>query len=359
MSWPPLLAVSGVHRRLQAIFPKGSPNRADCVREIAAKTIFVMLYVGAVEGRDTWLRPDQVTRMTDKQAKKSGTPERLFWVGESLKRGKSEIRGRWYAVNTRESIRDDTIRGGLAANGVVVEKAGLATTSSAPRYALSSGFASLFDPALQNSELEQAIADWQAKSLSVGALARIAMVRRGAVAGGQRVLVTYPSGETRQLVPGLSSLLSKAVVETFAPRFLKQPGVVLLSESKNKVVSRDDELAKAIGLKIKVDKNLPDIILADLGPSHPLLVFVEVVATDGPVSKERKEALTRIALGASFPLEHVAFVTVYLDRSVGPFKKTVDSLAWGTFVWLAAEPQNLVWLHEGSLQQVKTLAEWD
>jgi hypothetical protein len=51
-------------------------------------------------------------------------------------------------VNTRESIRDDTIRTGLAANGVVVEREGLATTSPEPRYALRTNFAALFDPTL-------------------------------------------------------------------------------------------------------------------------------------------------------------------------------------------------------------------
>lgn len=46
--------------------------------------------------------------------------------------------------------------------------------------------------------------------------------------------------------------------------------------------------------------------------------------------------------GVGFPLEHVAFVTVYLDRSAGPFKKTVDSRAWGSCAWFAAEPERLV-----------------
>ena len=47
--------------------------------------------------------------------------------------------------------------------------------------------------------------------------------------------------------------------------------MIFLSESGNKVVSRDDELARRIGLDIQADKDLPDIILADLGPIHPLL----------------------------------------------------------------------------------------
>ena len=89
-------------------------------------------------------------------------------------------------------------------------------------------------------------------------------------------------------------------IEEFAARFLAVPGVVFLSESANKVVTRDDQLARRIGLRIEVDRNLPDIVLVDLGPEHPLLVFVEVVATDGPIGETRKAALLRVAEEAGF-----------------------------------------------------------
>ena len=68
MPLPALPAVADIHERLQAIFPEGTANRNYVTREIAAKTVFVMLYVGAVEGAERWLRPDQVTRMTDAQS---------------------------------------------------------------------------------------------------------------------------------------------------------------------------------------------------------------------------------------------------------------------------------------------------
>ena len=64
--------------------------------------------------------------------------------------------------------------------------------------------------------------------MTPGALARVAMVREGAVAGADEVLVTYPSGETRRLAPGPSSVVSKAVVEVFALRFLHTPAVIVL-----------------------------------------------------------------------------------------------------------------------------------
>jgi len=354
---PKPLPVSDVHERLNAIFPEGTPRRAQCTWEIAAKTVFVMLYVGAVEGQEIWLRPDQVTRMTDRQAVKSDDRSRRSWTKESLRAGKGEIAGRWYAANTRESIRDDTIRTGLIPNNAVIEREGLATTSPAPRYALRSEFAALFDPELVGRHLKRAIVKWQEENLTAGALARIAMIRRGAIAGSDHVLVRFPNGDGRSMAPGPSSEIARAVVEDFATRYLEAPGVIFLSESRDKVVSRDDELAKSIGLNIEAQKHLPDIVLADLGPKHPLLVFVEVVASDGPMTSQRMQALAEVAQQAGFSASNVAFVTAYLDRSSPAFRKTVNALAWGTFVWFAGEPEHLLQLREGRTDRVTRLNE--
>ena len=257
MPLPPLLAVTDIHERLQTIFPEGTANRNYVTREIAAKTVFVMLYIGAVEGTECWLRPDQVTRMTDAQAALAEVQDREAWLAESMRPTAGYIEGQWYAANTREPIRDETLREGLVRMGAVKERAGLPTTSPRPRYALAEEFVRLFDSGLTGEVLQAGIEEWQRVNLSTGALARVAIMRRGAVAREGRVLVTFPSGETRQMEPGPSSVISRAVVEEFAPRFLEQPGVIWLSESRNQVVARDDRLARDIGLTIQPDRNLP------------------------------------------------------------------------------------------------------
>ena len=147
--------------------------------------------------------------------------------------------------------------------------------------------------------------------------------------------------------PGPSSVITKAVVEDFAKRFLEKPAVIWLSESRRHVVARDDALAQEIGLTIQPDKNLPDVILADLGPSEPLLVFVEVVATAGAISDARHAALMTLAKRAAFSENQVAFVTAYADRDESAFKASVSQLAWGSFAWFMSEPNNLLVLHRG------------
>jgi hypothetical protein len=342
MPLPTLLPREEIHKRLQAVFPEGTPHRNYCTRELAASTVFVALYVGAIEGSDIFFGPKHVYRMTDRQALRTDATSRGSYASKISGAGFQPPGRRWYSDNTREPIRDETLREGLVSVGAVTEKTDVPTTSSKPRYALTASFAALFDPALTDTHFQTAAAAWQAVTLNPGALARIALVRQGATAGGSHVLVTFPNGETRRMTAGPSTPITKAVIEVFAPRFLQKPTVLFVSESGNKVVARDDNLARTIGLNIEAHKNLPDIILVDLGPADPLLVFIEAVATDGPVNERRKKALEEIATKAGFPLQHIAFVTAYLDRSGQPFKKTVDALAWGSYAWFVSEPHGLV-----------------
>ena len=348
MPMPAMLDVPQIQERLRVIFPHGITNRNYVTREIAAKTVFVLLYVGAIGGTERWLRPDQITRMTDAQAALTSDEARQAWQEASVRPDTGYIEGRWYATNTREPIRDETLREGFVRTGAVKEREGLPTTSPRPRYALDPDFAALFHPALAASEFEAAVASWQDANLSGGALARVAILRRAVVASEEKILVAFPNGEARYMEPGPSSVLSKAVIEEFATRFLESPGVIWLSESRNQIVARDDQLAQVIGLSIQPDRHLPDLILVDIGPSEPLLVFVEIVATAGSVNESRRNALLSMATEANFREDQVAFVTAFADRDAPAFKASVSELAWRSFVWFASEPEHVMVMHRGS-----------
>ncbi|MFZ5791322.1 MAG: BsuBI/PstI family type II restriction endonuclease [Pseudomonadota bacterium] len=345
MTLLPLLNRDVIRERLFVIFPEGAPERDKCVRGAAAATVFALLYVGAVEGADRWLGPVHVVRMSDAQARKDTDKERLdYWRHPKL------IGERWYQENSREQVRDEVLRQGLIPNNAVVERAGLPTTSSAPRYALRPGFAALFDPSLDNEALSKQAEKWRAVNMAAAVLARIKLLRRGAAANTEGVLVRFPNGETRRMAAGLSSEISRAVIEEFAPRFLVNPAVLWLSESREKVVARDDRLAADLRLEIDPGRNLPDVILVDLGqePDDFLIVFVEVVATDGAMTPQRVNALLSMATAAGYGPDQVAFVTAYFTRSRTEFKKTIPSLAWHSFAWFVAEPDQVIVLHDGS-----------
>ena len=120
---------------------------------------------------------------------------------------------------------------------------------------------------------------------------------------------------------------------------------------------RDDALAQDVGLTIQPDRNLPDVILVDLGPPDPLLVFVEVVATAGPMSEARRTVLMEVATEAGFIAEQVAFVTAYADRAASAFRGSVSELAWRSFAWFMSEPQHIVVMRHGEENDGVPLAD--
>lgn len=308
---------------------------------MAASTVFTMLYLGAVEGLGYYLKPDQVTRMDDLQAGKTSDADRLSWRTLSIQRGG---RPGWYAKNTREPIRDETIRQGLISYGAVFEAEYLPTTSPKGRYALFADFAELFDPGLAGEALATKIQNWRDAHLSQESLARIRILGNAAVSKSDAVIVRFPNGESRLMSPGLSSEITKALVERFAPLFLRNPGVLWLSESGQRETYRDVKLLHELGINIEADRLLPDVVLVDLGVGDdpPLFVFVEVVATDGPISETRKQALLKLVTSAGYRAETVAFISAYLDPGAPAYRRTNAMLAWGTFVWFLTHEDGLV-----------------
>ena len=293
--------------------------------------------------------------MTDEQAVMQTPEKRKEWLALSQsKDAPRDIPGRWYKPNTREPIRDETIREMVRLNAVI-ERAGLATTSPLPRYSLQAQFADLFNPKLQGEELDLAIQKWQEDFLSATSLARVALSKRLVSASSDGVLVNLPNGETRKMASGPSSELAKAVVEQFAKKFMKDPAVILMSESAKKLLLKDDDLCQAIGFDVDVSTVLPDLILAELGEKQPIIVFIECVASDGPINDRRKLELLELAAKAGYKEKDCVCVTVFRDRSNSVSRKLVPSISWGTFIWYASEPDNIIYLREGNEERAVSI----
>lgn len=315
---------------------------------MAAKTVYVFLYGGMIEGAEYCLRPSHIYFFTDEQAQNIVDEERLSWIVKSKKPGYRPEGKRWYADTTREPIRDETIRFGLLDVGAVGKIPGVPVTSSLPIYYLKKDFAAIFEPQLNDEQVADAILMWQQKHLTPAARARMALLAAGKLKGADEVLVNCPDGTVAKLAAGPSSIISKAVVEEFAVKFLSSPALLWLSESGAKVRYHDDQTAKALGLDIDQSKVLPDIILANIGESgdDTHLIFVEVVASDGPMTLTRRDALLSYVTQAGFPEKQCLFGTAFEDRADSAFRKCLPELAWGTFVWFRSEPECLMWLYE-------------
>jgi len=198
---------------------------------------------------------------------------------------------------------------------------------------------------LPQSQFENEALTWQKRYLSTAELARVRIMQERQ-AGEGAVSVTMPNGERRNLATGNSSLIAKAVIEQFAARFLRQPAVLWISESGNKVVLQDDRLMRDLGLPIDQQRLLPDLVLADLGRENTLLVFVEIVYSDGPVTEARKGELLKMTEAAGYEHQHVAFISAFERRDSPPLKGRLSGIAVDTLVWCMAEPDLLIWLGE-------------
>ncbi len=340
---PSLIGVEAVRERLAVIFPEAFPDRGILVGKMAAHVVFVFLYGGFIEGSDRLLRPSLVYFFTAEQARRVKRTERLAWLAQAFRPGYRPAGKSWYADTSRESIRDDLMRNRLIPMGILGRKEGVPTTSSAPVYFLRSTFAALFDPALSGAALHASIEAWRRVHLDSGTLKRMALKASGVLERLGDVFIDLPDGTRMRVAAGPSAPILKAMVEEFAPRWLRKPVVLWISASDQKTHPVFVERARSVGLAFDPSNELPDLILADV--DDPVrFVFCEIVATDSPVTAERKASLTKIADGSGIDARHLLFVTAFQDREAAAFRKTFSRIAPDSDVWFSTEPDLIVGL---------------
>lgn len=338
---PNLVSLEEVQRRLDLIFPQAFPDRGILVGIMAARVIYIFLYGGFIEGSGRFLRPSNVYLFTIEQSVKTSEEERMTWLTTANKPGNRTAGVRWYADNSRESIRDDLMRNQLWRLGIMHKRPGYATTASTPINYLSLDFATLFDPALKDEDLAAAVENWREKHLDQATLQRMALRAQGIAAKEGDVFINMPDETRIRISAGPSSDIVKGLIEDFATRHLQKPSVLWISASDQKTYPQFVQLAASVGLKFHPSKELPDIIFADLADNVKFL-FCEVVATDGAVTEARKKALLELVEASNVPVEAVNFLTAFEDRQSSTFKKNFSQLALDSLVWFRTEPGLLV-----------------
>lgn len=355
-----------IERRLRLIFPREAFDPV-LSNPLGAAAVAAMLYVDAVHPDDQpdhddglrWVRPTTVLWMSDEVYDLSPEEARTAWrkaaLGGNPRRAVENLHeewgvprdSRWYADNTRETLRDETWPE-WNGHGAALQRAGIKTTSSAPRWALAESFADLFDPDLVDEALDDAITAWVDEHMSPGdRLRRKTMHSRAHQ--GHEVEVTLPDGTVRRLEPGDASRILKGVLEEWAIRRLVDPVVVSLSEPGAKVYVLDAAHMAALGLTIDPTTLLPDAVVADIGAKPVKFWIIEVAASDGVVDESRREKLLKWADAQRIPREQCAFLTAYLDRNAPIAKRRLKDLAVGTYAWFLTEPE-----HELAWQEIET-----
>lgn len=352
--WPTfeqeLPQVEEVRHRLDKIFPEAvldDQRRKWIVRDIGARTIFVMLYAFAVEDVPDrqWIRPATVTRMTDEQAAKQGKDDRLDWIRRIQRPGQGPAPGenRWYSENTRESIRDETLAT-LMYVGAVVEKPGVTQQSAEPRYALEFEFACLFAPHIPEAELEELVQQWHESHLTPEGRARLRRRRELEEAAREGFQVRV-GNYVAQLGTGDSTAIIRGLLEDFRKLYAPDAQVMYVSGTRGRQRRVAEELAGELGIQLDRAAGEFDLLLVQVRNGITFWL-IEAVATGGYIDAVRKRQLEELARQCKIDPDRVILLSAFKSRTVAIFKRAMPDIAVNTVVWCADEPER-VWVTIG------------
>jgi hypothetical protein len=150
-----------------------------------------------------------------------------------------------------------------------------------------------------------------------------------------QIPVKIPAGATIRLTPGEHSLLLKAVIEDFAPRFAPGSALVYAGDTGDKWGYFDKELSLRLGISVDSHGKMPDVVIYHTDKNW--LLLVECVTSHGPVDAKRHEELADLFAASSPPL---LYVTAFPNRAV--MARYLAEIAWETEVWCADSPSHVI-----------------
>ncbi len=237
--------------------------------------------------------------------------------------------GRSYAPNTRETFRRQTIHQFVAAGIALYNPDNPSRPVNSPKavYQLSPETLALLRVYGSPS--------WKRKLCNhlrtrVTLKARYEKDRKLA-----RIPVSMGSGTTLHLSPGRHNALSKAVIESFVPRFVPGAILVYVGDTGNKWAFYDKARLNSLGVTVDVHGKMPDVVL--YCPDRNWLLLVESVTSHGPVDGKRHEELAALFAPSSAGL---VYVTAFPNRRL--MGRYLSEIAWETEVWCADSPSHMI-----------------
>ena len=236
-----------------------------------------------------------------------------------------------YAMNSRETIRKDTLHQFVAAGLVIYngEDAARAVNSPKAGYHIAPQALDLLKSYGRKS--------WDAK------LAAYIQVRPGLAneyarkRAIEQVPVRSPANEDLQLSAGAHSELIRAIIEQFAPRFVPGAQLVYVGDTGQKHAIFDADYLAGLGVVVDKHGKLPDVVLHYHHDDKDWLVLAEACSSVGPVDGKRYQELIDLFAAAKPGL---VFVSGFPDRAT--MRKFLADIAWETEVWVAEAPDHLI-----------------
>jgi type II restriction enzyme len=149
------------------------------------------------------------------------------------------------------------------------------------------------------------------------------------------VPVQTAHGKKFKISPGEHSLLIKAIVEDFAPRFAPGCVLVYVGDTGDKWGYFDEKLLAKLGVTIDSHGKMPDVVL--YCPDKRWLLLVESVTSHGPVDGKRHAELAELFASAAAGL---VYVTAFPSHAI--MARYLSEIAWETEVWVSEAPSHLI-----------------
>ncbi len=150
-----------------------------------------------------------------------------------------------------------------------------------------------------------------------------------------RIPVQISVGTQITLSPGDHSVLIRAIIENFAPRFAPGSVLVYVGDTGDKWGYFDSTLLVGLGVEVDLHGKMPDVVLYYTDKNW--LLLIESVTSHGPVDGKRHDELAHLFTNSSAGL---VYVTAFPNRTI--MGRYLGEISWETEVWVADAPSHLI-----------------
>ena len=160
----------------------------------------------------------------------------------------------------------------------------------------------------------------------------------------KKSLLIFNTAVRYPILPKFSSdnvtctVLQKAIIEEFAPRFAPNTECLYVGDTTEKDLVKNVEKLQELGFAITLHDKMPDVVL--YSEEKNWLYFIESVTSVGPMEPKRIKEIEEMTEGVT---AGKIYVTAFLDFKT--FKKFSETLAWETEVWIADMPDHMIHLN--------------
>lgn len=151
----------------------------------------------------------------------------------------------------------------------------------------------------------------------------------------ERIPVQLSDGTEVLLSPGDHSVLIRAIIEEFAPRFAPGGTLIYAGDTGDKFGYFDREKLAALGVSVDDHGKMPDVVIHD--EKRNWLILIESVTSHGPVDGKRHHELTTLFADSTAGL---VYVTAFQTRTA--MARYLSEIAWESEVWVADAPTHLI-----------------